>query len=45
MRSYAAAAETRMLIWLPLAADNTDIILIRLGTPLDVDRRLLQSSR
>jgi len=29
----------------PLAADDTDIILIRLGTPLDVDRRLLQSSR
>lgn len=29
----------------PLAADNTDIILIRLGLPLDVDRRLLQSSR
>jgi len=29
----------------PLAADDTDIILIRLGTSLDVDRRLLQSSR
>ena len=29
----------------PLAADDTDIILIRLGTPLDVDRRLLQGSR
>ena len=29
----------------PLAADDTDIILIRLGTPLDVDRRLRQSSR
>jgi hypothetical protein len=29
----------------PLVADDTDIILIRLGTPLDVDRRLLQSSR
>jgi hypothetical protein len=29
----------------PLAADATDIILIRLGTSLDVDRRLLQSSR
>jgi hypothetical protein len=29
----------------PLAADDTDIILIRLGTPLDADRRLVQSSR
>ena len=29
----------------PLAADDTDIILIRLGTSLNVDRRLLQSSR
>jgi glycerophosphoryl diester phosphodiesterase len=29
----------------PLAADATDIILIRLGTPLDVDRRLLPGSR
>ncbi len=29
----------------PLAADDTVIILIRLGTPLDVDRRLLQSNR
>jgi hypothetical protein len=29
----------------PLAADDTDIILIRLGTPLAVDRRLLRSSR
>ena len=27
----------------PLAADDTDIILIRLGTALDVDRRLLGS--
>jgi hypothetical protein len=29
----------------PLAADETDIILIRLGTALDVDRRLLENSR
>ncbi len=29
----------------PLAADDTDIVLIRLGTPLDVDRRIRQSSR
>jgi glycerophosphoryl diester phosphodiesterase len=29
----------------PLAADATDLILIHLGTPLDVDRRLLQSGR
>ena len=28
----------------PLAADDTDIILIRLATPLDVDRRLLPSA-
>jgi hypothetical protein len=25
----------------PLAADSTEIVLVRLGTPLDVDRRLL----
>ena len=29
----------------PLLADDTDIILIHLGTPLDVDRRLLGNSR
>jgi glycerophosphoryl diester phosphodiesterase len=29
----------------PLAADDTDIILIRLGTSLDVDHRLLPGSR
>jgi hypothetical protein len=29
----------------PLVADDTEIILIRLSTPLDIDRRLLQSSR
>jgi hypothetical protein len=29
----------------PLAADDTEIILVRLGTPLDVDRRLLQKSQ
>src|SRR5512136_582396 len=29
----------------PLAADDTEIILVRLGTPLDVDRRLLPAAR
>ena len=28
----------------PLAADDTELILVRLGTPLDVDRRLLPSA-
>jgi hypothetical protein len=29
----------------PFAADDTDIILIRLATPLDVDSRLRQPNR
>ena len=29
----------------PLAADGTDIILIRLGSPLDVDRRFLRNGQ
>jgi len=28
----------------PLAADNTELILVRLGAPLDVDRRLLPAT-
>ena len=29
----------------PLAADDTEIVLIRLAVPLDVDRRLLEGAR
>jgi len=29
----------------PHAADDTEIILIRLGSPLDADRQLVQGSR
>ena len=29
----------------PLAADDTEIVLVRLGVPLDVDRRLLPGPR
>ena len=28
----------------PLAADNTEIMLVRLGSPLDADRRLLPAA-
>jgi hypothetical protein len=28
----------------PLAADDTELILVELGTPLDVDRRLLPAA-
>jgi hypothetical protein len=28
----------------PLAANDTELILVRLGTPLDVDRRLLPTA-
>ena len=36
-RSRSRSADRRG----PLAADETELILVRLGTPLDVDRRLL----